>query len=65
MFEYVPPVRVESPCINVCRIDAPTGWCEGCGRTIGEIAGWLTMDEGARAEVTAALPARMTVLERR
>ena len=31
---------VPSPCISVCRMDAVTGWCEGCFRTLDEIAGW-------------------------
>ena len=38
--------RVESPCIKVCVLDAqPDGEsvCIGCGRTIGEIAGWSGM----------------------
>jgi predicted Fe-S protein YdhL (DUF1289 family) len=29
-----------SPCIGICRIDAATGLCEGCLRTLGEIADW-------------------------
>ncbi|NMG55579.1 DUF1289 domain-containing protein [Aromatoleum aromaticum] len=29
-----------SPCINLCRIDAGTGYCEGCFRTLDEIARW-------------------------
>jgi predicted Fe-S protein YdhL (DUF1289 family) len=29
-----------SPCIGVCRIDGKTGWCEGCWRTLDEIADW-------------------------
>lgn len=29
-----------SPCISICRIDQATGWCEGCGRTLEEIADW-------------------------
>ena len=32
--------RVPSPCISVCRMDAVNGWCEGCFRTLDEIAGW-------------------------
>ena len=38
---------VPSPCINVCRMDDASGWCEGCLRTIGEIAAWggLTDDD--------------------
>ena len=41
---------VASPCINVCRMDAGTGWCEGCLRTIDEIAAWGAMaDDDKRA----------------
>lgn len=29
-----------SPCVGVCRIDRETGWCEGCWRTLDEIADW-------------------------
>ena len=31
---------VPSPCISVCRMDAATGLCEGCLRTLDEIAAW-------------------------
>ena len=41
---------VPSPCMSVCRMDALTGFCEGCFRTLDEIAAWSTMsDEGKRA----------------
>lgn len=49
---------VPSPCINVCRMDRASGWCEGCLRTIDEIAGWSTMADDAKRAVVAALPAR-------
>ena len=39
-----------SPCISVCRMDAATGLCEGCFRTLDEIASWgLASDEERRA----------------
>jgi uncharacterized protein len=50
--------EVASPCINVCRMHAATGWCEGCARTIGEIAGWSKYDDASKRRVWAALPAR-------
>ena len=31
---------VESPCINICRLDEITGLCSGCYRTIDEIVAW-------------------------
>ncbi len=43
------PVR--SPCVSVCRMDAASGLCEGCLRTIGEIAGWADMDTPDRLAV--------------
>lgn len=37
-----------SPCVSVCRMNAATGLCEGCFRTIDEIARWGAMDSAAR-----------------
>jgi predicted Fe-S protein YdhL (DUF1289 family) len=51
-----------SPCINICRMHAGTGWCEGCARTLEEIAGWGRFDDAARQRVWALLPARREVL---
>lgn len=31
---------VPSPCISVCRMDARSGLCLGCFRTIDEIVAW-------------------------
>ena len=33
---------VPSPCINVCKMNAQTGLCEGCFRTLDEIVKWGT-----------------------
>lgn len=51
-----------SPCINICRMHADTGWCEGCARTIDEIATWGGLDDEARRRVCALLPERQAVL---
>jgi uncharacterized protein len=41
---------VPSPCVSVCRMDPHTGLCEGCCRTIDEIAAWSALGvEGRRA----------------
>ena len=50
-----------SPCINICQMDAATGWCAGCLRTLDEIAGWSALDESRRRGVLAALPQRRAV----
>jgi predicted Fe-S protein YdhL (DUF1289 family) len=52
------PSQVASPCINVCRIDLRTGWCEGCRRTVEEITRWPVADDAERRRILAALPAR-------
>ena len=40
-----------SPCISVCRMDAASGLCEGCMRTLNEIAAWGMMDNRAKRMV--------------
>lgn len=52
----------KSPCINVCLLDADTGWCLGCGRTAGEIAEWPKGEPGRLAEIGRELPGRMAAL---
>lgn len=49
---------VASPCNSVCRIDARTGLCEGCYRTLDEIAAWSAMDDAQKLAVRAALRLR-------
>jgi predicted Fe-S protein YdhL (DUF1289 family) len=40
-----------SPCISVCRMDAASGMCEGCMRTLDEIAAWGMMDSHEKRAV--------------
>ena len=47
-----------SPCISVCRMDAASGLCEGCLRTLDEIAAWGTMDNGGKRAVWALIEQR-------
>jgi predicted Fe-S protein YdhL (DUF1289 family) len=49
---------VPSPCVNICRIDAATGWCEGCLRSLDEIAFWSRLDDGAKRAVWTQLALR-------
>jgi hypothetical protein len=49
---------VPSPCINICRMDDTTGWCDGCLRTIDEIANWSLYDEATKRAVCDAIEAR-------
>jgi predicted Fe-S protein YdhL (DUF1289 family) len=44
--------------MDVCRIDLASGWCEGCLRTLDEIADWSRMDDAARRQVWLRLEER-------
>lgn len=51
-------MSVPSPCVDVCRIDPRSGWCEGCLRTLDEIAGWSTLEPRQQLAVCRLLPRR-------
>lgn len=53
---------VASPCISVCRISPDTELCEGCMRTIDEVADWATMSNAERRAVLEAIEQRMQAL---
>ena len=42
---------VASPCVNICQMHEPTGWCEGCLRTLDEISAWAGLDDDGRRAV--------------
>ena len=42
---------VPSPCISVCRMNPASGLCEGCLRTLDEIAAWSGMSEVGKRDV--------------
>ena len=50
---------VSTPCIRICVIDPVSGRCEGCGRTLAEIAQWSRLSEAERLAIMAALPERL------
>lgn len=47
-----------SPCINVCQMDASSGLCRGCFRTLDEITVWARTDDAHRARILAAVGQR-------
>lgn len=53
-------MSISTPCIRVCVIDRARGLCEGCGRTLAEIAAWGGMGEAERRAIMAALPQRLS-----
>ncbi len=62
--EAAPPGRpgpVRSPCVAVCRMDPASGWCEGCWRTIGEIASWGQLDDADKLAVWRRIEQRAAI----
>ena len=65
MRQTVPEGEVASPCTSVCEMDARSGYCRGCFRTLDEIAAWSVLDAEGKRAVLAALPARRAEQARR
>jgi predicted Fe-S protein YdhL (DUF1289 family) len=53
-----PPRPIVSPCVLVCTMDAASGLCLGCRRSLEEIARWARLSEAERDRVMAELPSR-------
>ncbi|SAK52238.1 dehydratase [Caballeronia pedi] len=49
---------VASPCVDVCRMNPETGFCDGCLRTIDEIAAWAACDDEEKRAVLARVESR-------
>ncbi len=47
-----------TPCTGVCVMDAQTGYCKGCLRTIDEIADWGIASESRKRQIWIALGQR-------
>ena len=50
---------VPSPCLSVCKMDSATEFCEGCFRTLGEIAGWSRLDDESKRAVWQLIAERL------
>jgi predicted Fe-S protein YdhL (DUF1289 family) len=46
----------------VCVVDATCGLCIGCGRTLAEIGGWISMTADERRRIMAELPVRRAAM---
>lgn len=49
---------VPSPCISICRIDPVRAVCEGCFRTLEEIAAWSRLDDAGKRDVWRVIAQR-------
>ncbi|MGL4497273.1 MAG: DUF1289 domain-containing protein [Beijerinckiaceae bacterium] len=50
---------IATPCKKVCVIDPVRKLCSGCGRTLEEIAKWISYSPQERARIMALLDERL------
>jgi predicted Fe-S protein YdhL (DUF1289 family) len=50
--------RLQSPCTGVCLVDPDSGLCEGCLRTLEEVAAWGSASVDRRREILIAIDGR-------
>lgn len=53
------PRDLPSPCVSVCRMSPASGLCEGCLRSLEEIAAWSRMGDEGKRLVWRGILARM------
>ena len=51
--------EVPSPCVSVCRMSSTSQLCEGCWRSLDEIAGWSAYDMEDKRHVWSQLAERI------
>ncbi|MGF6770827.1 putative Fe-S protein YdhL (DUF1289 family) [Paraburkholderia sp. GAS199] len=51
-------MTVQSPCIDICKLDGTTGLCIGCLRTRDEIREWKNAADERRLEIIGEAAAR-------
>ncbi|MHB1666866.1 MAG: DUF1289 domain-containing protein [Thiomonas sp.] len=51
-------MSVPSPCIQICTMDTTSGYCQGCWRTLDEIAAWSTLGDADKLRVWRVLRQR-------
>ena len=56
--------QVPSPCISVCRINADTGLCDGCYRSLREISDWARLPPARQRLVWREIGLRMAAAQR-
>ena len=50
---------VPSPCISVCKLNSATEFCDGCFRTLDEIAAWSRLDDESKRAVWRLIAQRL------
>jgi predicted Fe-S protein YdhL (DUF1289 family) len=52
------PRDLPSPCVSICRMDAASGFCQGCLRTIEEIGAWSRIGDAEKRGIWRAIELR-------
>jgi len=47
-----------TPCVNLCTVNPATKICQGCKRTLDEIASWIHLTDNQRQEIVNQLKFR-------
>jgi predicted Fe-S protein YdhL (DUF1289 family) len=55
--------EVPSPCVSICRMNPVSELCEGCFRTLDEIALWGRMEDKSKREVYQQIGRRIAVAQ--
>jgi len=50
---------VPSPCVSICKMDPVTQLCEGCCRTLDEIAAWSRLGDESKRRVWELIAQRV------
>ncbi len=53
--------EIESPCVRECVIDAASGWCRGCLRTLHEISYWTAYTPAQKRALLAQIVQRKAI----
>lgn len=51
--------EIPSPCVDICDVDETCRYCIGCGRSLDEIAKWLSVSDIERQAIINQLPERL------
>ncbi len=57
------PAPVPSPCVSLCQIDAVSGLCQGCLRTLDEIVAWGGADDATKLAVWVEIRRREQLID--
>lgn len=60
----IAPLRVQSPCIKMCRLD-DKGFCISCGRTLEQIINWRHYSQEQKLNIVNDLKINFKIDERR